>query len=156
MNDFTFKKYPTVDYMLRTTWNAVVKHYTAQAVKHDITMSLGFALLAIDPKVGTPSTALGPKMGMEPTSLSRTLKNLEERDLIRRKPNPKDARGVIIELTADGKHLRDNTREVVMHFNKVMEDEIGREKLNVFIEVAQQIRDLIAENKVNNISKSVQ
>ena len=32
-------------------------------------------LLSIDPEKGTPSTSLGPKMGMEATSLSRTLKN---------------------------------------------------------------------------------
>lgn len=142
--------------MLRTTWNAVVKHYSQEATKHEITMSLGFALLAIDPKVGTPSTALGPKMGMEPTSLSRTLKSLEERDFIRRKPNPKDARSVIIELTKEGKELRNITRDVVMHFNEVVEEHIGREKLNIFIDVSQKIQDLILENKINNTSKTVQ
>ena len=39
----------------------------------------------IDPKKGTPSTSLGPKMGMEATSLSRTLKTMEIKNLITRK-----------------------------------------------------------------------
>ena len=45
-------------------------------------MATGFALLSIDPEKGTPSTSLGPKMGMEATSLSRTLKTMEEKGLI--------------------------------------------------------------------------
>ena len=48
-------------------------------------MTLGFTLLSIDPKTGTPSTALGPMMGIEATSLSRILKTLEDRDFIVRK-----------------------------------------------------------------------
>ena len=40
---------------------------------------LALLYLSIDPKKGTPSTSLGPKMGMEATSLSRTLKSLEEK-----------------------------------------------------------------------------
>ena len=35
-------------------------------------MSVGFILMYVE-KQGSPSTSLGPKMGMEPTSLSRTL-----------------------------------------------------------------------------------
>ena len=52
-------------------------------------MATGFTLLSIDPEKGTPSTALGPKMGMEATSLSRILKTMEEKGLITRKPNPR-------------------------------------------------------------------
>ena len=81
----------TIDYVLRTTWLAVTKMYNEQAIKFDSTMATGFTLLNIDPEQGTPSTSLGPKMGMEATSLSRILKTMEERGLIERKPNPDDA-----------------------------------------------------------------
>ena len=70
-----------------------------QNLKHNGT---AFTLLSIDPKKGTPSTSLGPKMGMEATSLSRILKVLEERNLIKREPNPEDGRGVLIHLTEFG------------------------------------------------------
>ncbi|GIR50705.1 MAG: hypothetical protein CM15mP59_4470 [Flavobacteriaceae bacterium] len=36
-------------------------------------MATGLALLSIDTEEGVPSTSLGPRMGMESTSLSRTL-----------------------------------------------------------------------------------
>ena len=58
-----------------------------------------YTLLSVDPQNGTPSTSLGPKMGMEATSLSRILKTLESMNLIERLPNPNDGRGVLIHLT---------------------------------------------------------
>lgn len=134
--------------MLRTTWNAVVKAYNTEANKYNFTMVMGFALLSIDPKNGTPSTSLGPKMGMEPTSLSRTLKNLEERELIERHPNPEDGRGVIIKLTPEGKESRDIAKKVVLQFNKNIEQEFGMEKLRVFFEVSQGIQNMISERKI--------
>ena len=93
----------TIDYVLRTTWLAVTKMYNEEASKFDSTMATGFALLSIDPEKGTPSTSMGPKMGMEATSLSRTLKSMEARGLIERRPNPEDGRGVLIFLTDFGK-----------------------------------------------------
>ncbi|MDO5655556.1 MAG: MarR family transcriptional regulator [Flavobacteriaceae bacterium] len=136
--------------MLRTTWNSVVKAYNTEAAKYNFTMVMGFALLSIDPKHGTPSTSLGPKMGMEPTSLSRTLKNLEERELIERHPNPDDGRGVIIKLTDEGKESRDIAKQVVMQFNQKIEEQFGLEKLKTFYEVSQGIQNLISEKKIFN------
>ena len=134
--------------MLRTTWNSVVKAYNTEASKYNFTMVMGFALLSIDPKNGTPSTSLGPKMGMEPTSLSRTLKNLEERELIERHPNPDDGRGVIIKLTAEGRESRDIAKQVVQQFNRNIEQEFGMEKLKVFFEVSQGIQNMISDRKI--------
>jgi len=86
----------TIDYLLRTTWLAVNKMYKEEAAKFDTTMATGFTLVSIDPENGTPSTSLGPIMGMEATSLSRILKKMEALGLIERKPNPEDGRGVLI------------------------------------------------------------
>ena len=74
-----------VDFVVRHVWHRLSRMYNQKAAEHEITMSIGFILMSID-KEGTPSTALGPRMGMEPTSLSRTLKTMEERGfIIRRK-----------------------------------------------------------------------
>ena len=103
-------KEKTIDYILRTTWLAVQKMYNEEASKFDATMATAFTLLSIDPKIGTSSTSLGPKMGMESTSLSRILKTLEDRDLIKRTPNPEDGRGIIINLTKLGLEKREAHR----------------------------------------------
>ena len=105
-------KEKTIDYVLRTTWLAVQKMYNEEASKFGATMTTAFTLLSIDPTKGTPSTALGPKMGMEATSLSRILKTLEERELIVRRPNPEDGRGVLINLTAKGLEKRESSRRI--------------------------------------------
>jgi DNA-binding MarR family transcriptional regulator len=146
----------TIDYILRTTWLAVQKMYNEEASKFDSTMATGFTLLSIDPESGTPSTSLGPKMGMEATSLSRILKTMETRGLIERKPNPEDGRGVLIYLTDFGKEKRAYSKDRVLKFNEAIKNNIPLEKLITFYEVADTINDLVSNkkiytNEVNNI-----
>lgn len=140
----------TIDYLLRTTWLAVQKMYNEEAAKFDSTMATGFTLLSIDPENGTPSTALGPKMGMEPTSLSRILKTMDQLGLIERKPNPDDGRGVLIHLTEFGREKRAYSREKVLTFNETIKKNISEEKLNHFYEVAETINDLVSNKKIYN------
>jgi len=139
----------TIDYVLRATWQAVARMYNEEAKEFDSTMAVGFTLLSIDPKTGTPSTALGPKMGMEATSLSRILKSMEEKGLIIRKPNPNDGRGVLIHLTEFGLEKRDYSRDVVLRFDNAVKENISEEKLANFFEVMLTINNLIVEKKTH-------
>jgi len=138
----------TIDYALRATWQAVARMYNEEAKNFGSTMAVGFTLLSIDPKTGTPSTALGPKMGMEATSLSRILKSMEEKGLIERKPNPNDGRGVLIHLTDFGIEKRDDSKAAVIKFNDTVKANVTAEKLVSFFEVMETIDQLIAEKKV--------
>jgi len=140
----------TIDYVLRTTWLAVTKMYNEEAAKFESTMATGFALLSIDPEKGTPSTSLGPKMGMEATSLSRTLKSMEERGLIERRPNPEDGRGVLIFLTDFGKEKRAYSREKVLTFNETIKNSVTPEQLANFYEVAEVINNMISNKNIYN------
>ncbi len=137
----------TIDYALRATWQAVAKMYNEEATKFDSTMSAGFTLLSIDPENGTPSTSLGPKMGMEATSLSRILKSMEEKGFIERKPNPEDGRSVFICLTELGAEKRNLARKVVLEFNEDVQQKIGKENLNLFFEITEKINDLILQKR---------
>jgi len=128
----------TLDYKLRAAWMAVSKMYNREALKFDSTMATGFALLNIDPQ-GTPSTALGPKMGMENTSLSRLLKSMEDRQLIIRKPDPNDGRGVLIFLTPFGKEKRDTSREIVLRFNDQITQTLSATQIKHFFDVSEII-----------------
>lgn len=138
----------TIDYILRATWQAVSRMYNEEASKYGGTMATGFVLLSIDKDKGTPSTALGPKMGMEATSLTRTLKSMEEKGLIIRKKNPEDGRGVLIYLTKFGKENRELSKNTVLKFNEIIRQNISDEKLEHFMEVAETINNLISEKKV--------
>lgn len=138
----------TIDYALRATWQAVARMYNEEAKNFGSTMAVGFTLLSIDPKTGTPSTALGPKMGMEATSLSRILKSMEEKGLIQRKPNPNDGRGVLIHLTEFGLEKRTDSKNAVLRFNEVIKQNVSDEKLNAFFEVSETINKLIADKEI--------
>ena len=140
----------TIDYVLRSTWMSVTKMYNEQASVKGSTMATGFALISIDPETGTPSTALGPKMGMEATSLSRTLKAMEEKGLIIRSKNPEDGRSVLIHLTDYGKEMREFSKSVVKTFDNVVKSEISEEKLSIFLEVTEKINDLVSSKKIYN------
>jgi len=111
-------------------------------------MATGFALLSIDPDNGTPSTALGPKMGVESTSLSRTLKTMETKGLITREKNPNDGRSVLIYLTEFGVEMREFSKYVVLSFNEAIKDNISEEDLNTFIKVTDKINELISEKMI--------
>ena len=138
----------TIDYALRATWQAVIKMYNEEAKNYGLTMAIGFTLLSIDPRNGTPSTSLGPKMGMESTSLSRILKNIEEKGYIERKPNPNDGRGVLIYLTALGLEKRKDSKEVVLRFNDAAKEHISQEDLNGFFKTIEGINKLILDKNI--------
>lgn len=141
-------KEKTIDYVLRATWMAVAKMYNEEAGKQGSTMSTGFILLNIDPENGTPSTSLGPQMGMEATSLSRTLKTMENKGLIVRERNPEDGRSVLIKLTKFGIEMRNYSKEVVLKFDEKIKESIPEEDLKIFKKVANTISDLISNRKI--------
>ena len=132
-----------IDFHIRHSWHKISRMYNQIANKYDLTMSMGFILLIID-KEGTPSTQLGPRMGMEPTSLSRTLKGMEEKGLIERRPDPNDGRSVRVFLTNNGIDARRQARDLVVGINKrlasmlgddtIKELNTGLRKLNAILE----------------------
>ncbi len=148
------QKEQTIDHALRATWQAVAKMYNEVAGKFDSTMATAFVLLNVDVEQGTPSTALGPLMGMEPTSLSRILKNMDEKGFIYREKNPEDGRSVLIKLTKLGIEKRTTSREHVIQFNETVKKNISKEKIKNFFEVTETINKLIIDKKVFGINSS--
>lgn len=130
---------------VKQSWHAISRMYNNEAVKHDLTTTLGFILLQINSKEGVPSTSIGPAMGMEATSLTRTLNVMEERGLIVRKRDKKDARRVMIVLTEKGKQKRDVSKKAVKNFNEFLEQKIGEDKLRIFSEVIEIINQIAEE-----------
>jgi len=144
------EKDKSIDHQLRATWQAVAKLYNEQAAKYDSTMSTAFVLLNVDCEKGTPSTALGPLMGMEPTSLSRILKNMEDKGVIKREKNPKDGRSVIIKITDYGKKMRELAKESVYQFNNKVKENVTTQELESFFKVTTTINKLIADKMIYN------
>ncbi len=145
----------TIDHLLRATWQSIAKMYNEQAQKQNYTMSMGFVILNIDCESGTPSTALGPLMGMEATSLSRIIKSMEEKGLIYREKNPNDGRGVLIKLTELGKIKRKDAKESVLQFNETVKSRVSKEDLDGFKRVIETINHLISDNQIYKEERKV-
>ena len=137
-----------MDFVLRHLWHKISRMYNQKANEYGLTVSIGFILLNVD-KEGTPSTQLGPKMGMEPTSLSRTLKTMEESGLIYRKSDDADKRKVLIFLTQEGIDKRRIAKHVVLDFNDQIMGGIPKGKLKTFFEVAERL-DTSLDIELNN------
>ena len=148
METKTKEKVENVDLMLKSVWLAVSKMYSEQASMHNSTAVQALTLLKIDPKEGTRSTNLGPKMAIEPTSLTRIIKLLEDNGYIYKEKTTSDKREVIIKLTDKGLKSRNLSKEVVVGFNKKVVEKIDTEKFAVFKEVMGDI--LKIANDMNN------
>ena len=118
------------------------------AQQYDITTAIGFVLLNIDVDNGTPATKIAPLLGMEPRSLTRMLRTLEEKGLIYRKADEEDRRLVRIMLTELGKEKRDIARDTVKHFNNYIKLSIPEPELRTFIKVMKRINELIEKEQI--------
>ena len=145
------KKEESIDYNIKTTWHAINRMYNQEALKNDITTSIGFVLLNINSTEGTPATKIAPLIGLESRSLVRMLKGMEEKGLICRKADPTDRRMVRIFLTPLGQEKKDKAYETVMAFNQFVNKKIPRRDLDIFFRVIQQISLIVEENNLSEI-----
>jgi DNA-binding MarR family transcriptional regulator len=82
---------------------------------------------------------------MEPTSLSRTLKGMEERGLIERRPDAHDGRSVRIFLTEDGLGARRETASLVLGLNARIREKLGREAADELIGGLQKLAQVLED-----------
>lgn len=128
----------TVDFHIRWAWAKISRYYNVAASHFGGSMSIGYVLLNVD-KEGTPSTKLGPKMGMESRSLTRILNNLEEERLITRIQDEEDKRKMNVFLTEKGKLMREESKKIVLDFNQIMTDTLGKKELNQFLQTMEKL-----------------
>lgn len=141
----------TVDFHIRWTWSKISRLYNIEASHHGGSMSIGYILLNID-KEGTPSTKLGPKMGMEARSLTRSLKLMEENGLITRQPDPVDRRMARVFLTDEGQRMREVSKNVVIQFNERVREVVSETELKSMFSTLKKINQMIEHNNIFQIT----
>ncbi len=138
----------TVDFNIKAAWHAIFRMYNSEAAKHDISTAIGYVLINIDKKNGSPATKIGPMMGMEVHSLSRMLRNMEDKGLIIKKPDPKDGRVQRIFLTPKGEEKRAVSKRTIRRFNELVRSSVSEKQLQSFFEVINNITNLIERERV--------
>lgn len=146
------EKIESVDLILKSAWLSVSKMYAEQASLYNSTAVQALTLLKIDPKNGTRSTNLGPKMAIEPTSLTRIIRLLEESGYIYKEKSTNDRREVIIKLTEKGMDYRNLSKDIVLGFNQQVLNKIEPSKFEIFKEVMNDIiaiaNDIQKKNRI--------
>lgn len=135
------------DYILKNTWQAVSRMYNEEASNYGASIAIGFALLNIDKEKGTTATALANGLGLEPTSITRLLNSMIDKNLIIKKKNPDDGRGILISLTEFGLEKRELSKKTVLQFNETVRKNISDADFTGFLNVTNTINELI-ENKL--------
>ena len=134
---------------IRSSWIELFKFYNDQASKEGGTLSMAFVLLTINEKYGSPVTKIAPRMNMEPNSLSRILKSLEEKGYVLKRKNSEDKRKVYVSLTESGLKLRDMASEKLFALEKVIKAKVSNSDLKSFFTVLDTISDILEFEKRN-------
>jgi DNA-binding MarR family transcriptional regulator len=135
----------TVDSKLKTAWQVVSRMYNAEAALHDATITMAHFLLNVDSHEGSYASDIAPQLGMESTSLSRTIQSLESKKYIRRIADKKDGRRIKIMLTENGKVQKELAKNTVRNFNHLLELKIGKKRITDFFKVIDEITELADE-----------
>ncbi len=142
------KREEAIDYNVKAAWHAISRMYNQQAMKYGITTSIGFVLLNINTKEGTPATKIAPLMGLESRSLTRMLKNMEEKGLIYKQPDLEDKRSVKIFLTEKGIEKKAISKRTVKTFNEEVFKQLSQEQLKAFYDSINVINNIIEKNEI--------
>lgn len=134
---------------IRSSWIELFKFYNDQASKEGGTLSMAFVLLTINEKYGSPVTKIAPRMNMEPNSLSRILKSLEEKGYVLKRKNSEDKRKVYVTLTESGLKLRDMASEKLFALEKLIKSKVSNSDLRSFFTVLDTISDILDSEKRN-------
>jgi len=139
-----------IGFDVKVTWLAIARMFSSAANEQGVTVTMGFALLNISREKGTPATKIAPLLGMEPRSLTRLLKKLEEDGLISRKPDPEDKRSVRIFLTALGAEKKAIAQQQVERFNSAVRASVKEKELRSFFDTLEKIHNVIKENTIKS------
>ena len=113
------KRDSTLDFYLKTSWQATANKYNQIASAYGLTQASGFVLIHIRQE-GTSVSQLAALMGVKATSLSRILQQLEQLGMTFRRVNAEDKRSMKVFLTPLGLEKREIAKQVVRSFNEYL------------------------------------
>jgi DNA-binding MarR family transcriptional regulator len=80
--------------------DAIVKPYDLTFARYE-----ALVLLVFSRKGSLPLSKIGERLQVHPTSVTNIVDRLEKSGLVTRKPNPNDGRGVLAEITDEGRRV---------------------------------------------------
>ena len=76
--------------------------------RYEVLMLLGFSRSGV-----LPTTKMADRLMVHPTGVTKLIDKLEQQDLVRREPNPKDRRGTLVRIAPAGRRLAGRATKAV-------------------------------------------
>jgi DNA-binding MarR family transcriptional regulator len=89
--------------------DAIVKPYGLTFARYE-----ALVLLVFSKKGSLPLSKIGERLQVHPTSVTNIIDRLEKSDLVTRRPNPNDGRGVLAEITEQGREVVEQATKDLM------------------------------------------
>ena len=94
---------------------------------------------------GIRGADLANMLDVSPPAISRMLQSMERKELIRKKPDPKNRRNTFIHLTDKGESLRQEAEKGLSDVMEKMKNRIGAEKAETFLQDLFSVADIFFE-----------
>ena len=105
--------------------DALLKPYELTFARYE-----ALVLLTFSGKGALPLSKIGERLMVHPTSVTNTIDRLERQGYVHRRPNPRDGRGVLAEITASGRDAVERaTRDLMaadFGLGAYEDDELGK------------------------------
>jgi len=135
----------TVCSVTRLAWMNIARMYNSEAQSYELSTSAAFLLLHLEEE-GTQVGHLASLLGMEASSMTRILRNIEKRGwVVRSRPNEQDRREVKLTLTREGQAARQIARDYVRKFNRQVQELVTEQDLQAFYRVSDAIQRVVQQ-----------
>lgn len=90
-------------------------------------------------------SAVAKVLGAPPSGVSRALRNLEERNLIRRSVDSTDRRNTMVELTEEGRQLMQKVEEVCNAFMDRVLAQVGWDEIDQVVDTMNRLYNVMQQ-----------
>lgn len=101
---------------------------------------------------GMHVSGLAGRIHASPSAVSRMLRGLEEKELVKRSVDPKDRRNTYISLTEKGEMVCERSKTRMQAFAQAVIEDMGEENVQQFITLLNRLVDS-AEKEIKNLNK---
>ena len=139
-NDY-FDPEDTVGFLIWDANRAMNREFSERIAQHGVSLGLWPFLRALWEKDGLTQRELSEKVRMKGPTTVAALNKLEDRGLVRREENRKDARKINVFLTPDGRKVYRKVIPEVEAVNRQCLDTLSEQEQNDFKDMIKRIRN---------------
>jgi homoprotocatechuate degradation regulator HpaR len=118
---------------------SVMEEFRPMLNRHGVTEQQWRVIRVLAETGELDATEVSVRASILAPSLTRMIRTLEDRKLIKRKSDKSDGRRVILQIAADGKDLIQDVIPESSAIHQSLEDRFGKQKLNMLLDLLDEL-----------------